>query len=183
MHTANNSAMRNPMPTPAFTIDTQALRTDHQKKVDKLFSDFEKLKDSDEKKAAILTQICVEMTLQEHVEAEILAHAARKSEHLRRVWTQLFAFGNPAVWTELIGWSAATILLFTISRQVYTQWRDKSIRGVSKWLFIGQIAASIGFVIYSWLLSNWVFVVTNVLMLVTAGIGQWLYLKNAHNKK
>ena len=26
--------------------------------------------------------------------------------------------------TELIGWSAATVLLTTIGRQVYTQWRD-----------------------------------------------------------
>lgn len=85
MQAAHNSATRSTIPTPAFTIDTQALRTDHQKKVDKLFSDFEKLKDSDEKKAAILTQICVELTLQEHVEAEILAHGARKSEAARRV--------------------------------------------------------------------------------------------------
>lgn len=87
------------------------------------------------------------------------------------------------MWTELVGWSAATILLLTISRQVYTQWRDESIRGVSKWLFVGQIAASIGFIVYSWLLSNWVFVVTNVLMLLTAGVGQWLYLRNAKRKK
>jgi hypothetical protein len=29
--------------------------------------------------------------------------------------------------------------------------------------FTGQITASIGFVVYSWLLRNWVFVVTNVL--------------------
>lgn len=85
MHATNNAVKRASVPTPAFTIDTQALRTDHQKKVDKLFSDFEKVKDSDSKKAAILTRICVELTLQEHVEAEILAHAARKNEHARRV--------------------------------------------------------------------------------------------------
>ncbi len=85
MHAGKEFVKRANIPTPAFTIDTQALRTDHQKKVDKLFSDFEKLKDNDAKKAAILTQICVEMTLQEHVEAEILAHAARKNEHARRL--------------------------------------------------------------------------------------------------
>jgi hypothetical protein len=28
--------------------------------------------------------------------------------------------------TELIGWSAAIILLVTIARQVYSQWRDRS---------------------------------------------------------
>lgn len=82
------------------------------------------------------------------------------------------------MWTELIGWSAAAILLLTISRQVYTQWRERSTQGLSRWLFIGQLAASTGFVVYSWLLGNWVFVVTNVLMLATAGVGQWIFLSN-----
>jgi MtN3 and saliva related transmembrane protein len=80
--------------------------------------------------------------------------------------------------TELTGWVPATVLLATMSRQVYTQWRDETSQGVSKWLFIGQLAASSGFVLYSWLLGNWVFVVTNVLMLLTAGLGQWIYLGN-----
>jgi MtN3 and saliva related transmembrane protein len=80
--------------------------------------------------------------------------------------------------TELIGWMAAIVLLATMGRQVFTQWRDGISRGVSKWLFIGQLAASLGFVIYSWQLGNWVFVVTNVLMLLTAGIGQCVYLGN-----
>ena len=80
--------------------------------------------------------------------------------------------------TELIGWMAATVLLATMGRQVYSQWRDGTSQGVSKWLFIGQLAASMGFVMYSWRLGNWVFVVTNVLMLLTAGLGQWIYLSN-----
>lgn len=87
------------------------------------------------------------------------------------------------MWTELIGWSAAAILLLTIGRQVFTEWRDRSTRGLSKWLFVGQLAASAGFVVYSWLLGNWVFVVTNVLMLATAGIGQWIYLRNKRREK
>jgi MtN3 and saliva related transmembrane protein len=82
------------------------------------------------------------------------------------------------MWTELIGWLSATILLLTISRQVYTQWRARTTQGLSRWLFIGQLAASSGFVVYSWLLGSWVFVVTNVLMLATAGIGQCIYLRN-----
>jgi MtN3 and saliva related transmembrane protein len=87
------------------------------------------------------------------------------------------------MWTEMIGWSAAAILLLTISRQVYTQWRERSTQGLSRWLFIGQLAASIGFVIYSWQLGNWVFVATNLLMLVTAGAGQWIYLSNKHREE
>ena len=80
--------------------------------------------------------------------------------------------------TDAIGWAAACVLLTTIGRQVYTQWRDRSSQGVSHWLFVGQMAASLGFVVYSALLRNWVFVVTNVLMLATAVVGQWLFLRN-----
>lgn len=87
------------------------------------------------------------------------------------------------MWTELIGWCAAAILLLTISRQVYTQWRAGSTHGLSRWLFIGQLTASTGFFVYSWLLGNWVFVATNLLMLVTAGIGQWIYLRNKRREE
>lgn len=80
--------------------------------------------------------------------------------------------------TDAIGWFAAAVLLMTIGRQVYTQWRDEAWHGISHWLFIGQIVASVSFVVYSWLLRNWVFVVTNGAMLVVAVAGQVLYLKN-----
>ena len=80
--------------------------------------------------------------------------------------------------TDAIGWFAAVILMLTIGRQVYTQGRDKTCVGVSKWLFIGQIVASVSFVIYSWLLQNWVFVVTNAGMLAIGITGQVLYLRN-----
>jgi MtN3 and saliva related transmembrane protein len=87
------------------------------------------------------------------------------------------------MWTDLIGWSAATILLLTIGRQVFTEWRDRSTRGLSRWLFVGQLMASIGFVVYSWLLGNWVFLATNLLMLATAGTGQWIYMRNKRREE
>jgi len=74
-------------------------------------------------------------------------------------------------------------LLLTLARQVYTEWRDRSTRGLSRWLFIGQFAASSGFVIYSWLLENWVFLVTNLLLLITAAMGQWMYVRNKHREE
>lgn len=80
--------------------------------------------------------------------------------------------------TELIGWVSAFILMITISRQVYKQWRTRDCTGVSSWLFVGQTAASTGFVIYSFLLSNWVFVLTNSFILLTAIAGQWIYARN-----
>ncbi len=73
---------------------------------------------------------------------------------------------------EVIGWLASAILLATLARQIATQVRDRSARGVSSWLFIGQIAASTGFVTYSVLVGDWVFIVTNVCILVTAVVGQ-----------
>jgi MtN3 and saliva related transmembrane protein len=90
--------------------------------------------------------------------------------------------GFPAgMGTELIGWLAAAILVATIGRQVYTQWRDKTTEGVSRWLFVGQVSASTGFVVYSWLQRDWVFVATNVVMLATALLGQYIYLQNRRN--
>jgi MtN3 and saliva related transmembrane protein len=85
--------------------------------------------------------------------------------------------------TDVIGWISALLLALTITRQVYTQWRTKSIAGVSKWLFIGQLSASVGFTIYSWLVENWVFVCTNFFMAMTAVVGQVIYLRNKHRNE
>lgn len=72
---------------------------------------------------------------------------------------------------EVIGWSASAVLVLTIGRQVYRQWQAGTSRGVSKWLFIGQITASSGFLVYSWLIGDAVFLTTNVLLLVAAVAG------------
>jgi uncharacterized protein with PQ loop repeat len=79
---------------------------------------------------------------------------------------------------ELIGWGSSFILLLTLMRQVYTQWRTRAIAGVSKWLFMGQLAASSGYVVYSLLLHNWVYVSSNIAILVTALVGEATYLRN-----
>jgi hypothetical protein len=73
---------------------------------------------------------------------------------------------------DLIGWAASAILIATLSRQIWTQARDTNAKGVSRWLFAGQILASLGFIAYSWMLRNWVFIVTNTIILLTAVVGQ-----------
>lgn len=73
--------------------------------------------------------------------------------------------------TEMIGWASSVILVLTIVKQIHKQWQTGSSEGVSKWLFIGQVTASLGFSIYSWLVDNRVFVVTNSLMLLSALVG------------
>ena len=79
---------------------------------------------------------------------------------------------------EAIGWASSAILVFTIARQVLKQWREGTSEGVSTWLFVGQLAASLGFTIYSVLVKNWVFVVTNALMLVNGLLGYMITLKH-----
>lgn len=75
---------------------------------------------------------------------------------------------------DLIGWTASAILLATLVRQIAKQAKDKQQAGVSNWLFIGQATASTLFVVYSILLENWVFTVTNSCLLITALAGQWI---------
>lgn len=83
---------------------------------------------------------------------------------------------------EAIGWLSNLLLLMTMGKQVYTQYKSGSSQGVSSWLFIGQLATSTGFVVYSYLLGNWVFVSSNVLLLFVALTGQWLYVRNKRRK-
>jgi MtN3 and saliva related transmembrane protein len=73
--------------------------------------------------------------------------------------------------TEIVGWTSSLLLLTTIVAQIGKQWSERSGEGVSVWLFIGQSGASLGFTIYSVLLKNWVFTVTNALMFVSAIVG------------
>lgn len=84
---------------------------------------------------------------------------------------------------DWIGWSSSGILLATLSRQVYVQWRERSTQGLSGWLFVGQLAASSGFLVYSLLLDNWVFVVTNAALLMTALAGQMIYRRNVRRER
>lgn len=73
--------------------------------------------------------------------------------------------------TEVIGWVSSVLLLVTIGTQIVKQWRDRSAKGVSRWLFVGQAASSVGFLAYSALLHNWVFTLTNAMLLLSALVG------------
>lgn len=75
---------------------------------------------------------------------------------------------------DWIGWMSSAVLIATLARQIVKQARSADQEGVSSWLFIGQCAASLGFVVYSALLHNGVFVVTNSCVLATALVGQAL---------
>jgi MtN3 and saliva related transmembrane protein len=77
---------------------------------------------------------------------------------------------------ELLGWLSSLVLVLTIGKQVYKQWQEGASENVSKWLFVGQLAASLGFTAYSWLVHNWVFVVTNGVMILNGLAGLLIVL-------
>jgi MtN3 and saliva related transmembrane protein len=72
---------------------------------------------------------------------------------------------------DIIGWISSCILLVTIGQQVYKQFRDGTSLGVSKWLFIGELASAVGFLTYSVLLGITVYIVTNSVMVLNAIAG------------
>lgn len=86
--------------------------------------------------------------------------------------------------TEIIGWASSIILLATLVKQVYKQWKEGTGEGVSKWLFIGQVASSIGFTVYSYLVGNWVFTVTNGVLLINniLGVAAYFYVRKKKRK-
>ena len=78
---------------------------------------------------------------------------------------------------EILGWASSLILLATLVKQVYKQWKDGTGEGISKWLFIGQLAASVGFTIYSVITESWVFAFTNAALTINNVIGICLYFR------
>jgi uncharacterized protein with PQ loop repeat len=89
-----------------------------------------------------------------------------------------FAFWSPAAALqspEPLGWLASLILLATIARQIWQQAHTPAIEGVSRWLFIGQTAASALYLAYSLLVHNPVFIASNAALLVAAVTGQVIF--------
>lgn len=67
---------------------------------------------------------------------------------------------------DLLGWAASLILIATIVTQVRKQIRERTSQGVSIYLFAGQIVSSLGLIVYSYNLENWVFTFMNAVLLV-----------------
>ena len=66
--------------------------------------------------------------------------------------------------SEWVGWICSVVLILTMLAQVAKEWATPKPKGVSRWLYRGQLGAEAGFVYYSWAVGNWVFVVTNTLL-------------------
>ena len=85
--------------------------------------------------------------------------------------------------TEAVGWVSSFVLVLTLAKQVYKQWKEGTSEGVSRWLFVGQLSASVGFTLYSWLVGNWVFVVTNAILLLNALTGLFIVLHHRRRER
>ena len=79
---------------------------------------------------------------------------------------------------DVVGWMASAVLFATVGRQVWKQWKEGQGEGVSRWLFLGQMTASALFLAYSWMLQNWVFVISNFFLLLAAIAGQTISMRN-----
>jgi hypothetical protein len=75
------------------------------------------------------------------------------------------------------GWLAAVILTVTISKQVIDQARADSADGVSLWLYGGQLAANVGFIVHSVRTGATVFLVANSVLLLAAAAGLAITLR------
>jgi uncharacterized protein with PQ loop repeat len=72
---------------------------------------------------------------------------------------------------QAIGWAASAVLVGMLATQIGRQWRQGTSQGVSRWLFVGQLVASSLFTVYSVLVRDPVFIVTNGAMAVGAALG------------
>jgi MtN3 and saliva related transmembrane protein len=83
---------------------------------------------------------------------------------------------------DWIGWLSSIILLVTIGRQIYKQWSEESSHGVSRWFYLGQFSAQIGFIVYSFAVKNWVFVFTNSILLLENIVGLGIVIRHKRKK-
>lgn len=84
---------------------------------------------------------------------------------------------------DWIGWISSFLLIGTMAKQISKQWKEHSAKGVSKWLYLGQFGAEIGFVVYSVLVRNWVFVFTNATLLFMNIFGLVLLLRQRRRER
>ena len=85
--------------------------------------------------------------------------------------------------TQVIGWTASAVLVVTIGWQVLKQWREQTSRGVSLWLFVGQMTANGLFLAYAAMIGDVVFMTANGLLLATSLLGLLTKLYHARRSK
>lgn len=71
----------------------------------------------------------------------------------------------------VVGWSASVVVVVTTIGQIYKQWQAHSSKGVSPFLFVGNVLASLLFLNYAIMIKNVVYEVTNSVMVLASVCG------------
>ncbi len=76
-----------------------------------------------------------------------------------------------SLFPHALGLIATAILVVTLTAQTLKQWRERSTTGIARWFFLGQVSASVFFILYSLSIGSLLFAVTNLLILLSAFAG------------
>lgn len=78
---------------------------------------------------------------------------------------------------EILGYAAGAVTAFTFMPQVIKTWRDKSARDISLNMFLIAFINEIMWLVYGFMIDNFVIILTNAVMLLMSGIMIALKLK------
>lgn len=78
---------------------------------------------------------------------------------------------------EILGYAAGAVTAFTFMPQVIKTWREKSARDISFNMFLIAFINEIMWLVYGFMIDNFVIILTNAVMLVMSGIMIALKLK------
>ena len=71
---------------------------------------------------------------------------------------------------EILGYAAGAVTAFTFMPQVIKTWRDKSARDISLTIFLIAFINEIMWLVYGFMIDNFVIILTNAVMLLMSGI-------------
>jgi len=81
---------------------------------------------------------------------------------------------------DILGYAAGALTAFTFLPQVIKTWQSKSAKDVSLNMFIIAFVNEIMWLVYGFMLDNWVIILTNAVMLGMSGFMIALKLKYNH---
>lgn len=82
--------------------------------------------------------------------------------------------------SEYLGYAAGALTAFTFLPQVIKTWQSKSAKDISLIMFIIAFVNEIMWLVYGFMLDNWVIISTNAVMLLMSGFMIGLKLKYNH---
>ncbi len=81
---------------------------------------------------------------------------------------------------DILGYAAGALTAFTFLPQVIKTWQSKSAKDVALNMFIIAFVNEIMWLVYGFMLDNWVIILTNAVMLLMSGFMIALKLKYNH---